>query len=136
MKEAIKEANKAFEQDEVPVGAIVVSDFKIIGRGYNMVEKLKDVTAHAEIIAITSAANYLGSKYLQNCTLYVTIEPCIMCAGAILWSQIEQIVFGAHDEKFGYSKHKKLLPAKLNVKAGILEKECAQLMKDFFKNKR
>lgn len=137
MKEALKEAQKAFTLDEVPVGAVIVANNKIIARSHNYTEHLNDVTAHAEMQAITSAANALGGKYLTDCTLYVTLEPCVMCAGALQWSQITKIVYGAHDEKKGYAKiNQPLLHPKTVVVNGVLEKECAQLMKDFFIAKR
>lgn len=137
MKEALKEAKKAFEMDEVPIGAVIVSNFKIIGRGHNLTEQLNDVTAHAEMQAFTAAANYLGGKFLDECTLYVTIEPCTMCAGAAYWTRIGKIVYGARDEKKGYSKLKgQVIHPKTEVKSGILEKECAELMTNYFKQKR
>jgi tRNA(adenine34) deaminase len=137
MKAALQEAKKAFDADEVPIGAVVVCNGQIIARGYNMTEKLNDVTAHAEMIAFTSASNYLNSKYLNECTLYVTIEPCLMCAGASYWTQLSKIVFGAYDEKRGYSKCKGvILHPKTKIVSGIMEKECAELMKEFFKKKR
>lgn len=137
MREALKEAQKAFEADEVPVGAVVVCNNRIIARAHNLTEKLNDVTAHAEMQAITAAANFLGGKYLENCTLYVTLEPCIMCVGALYWSQIDAIVFGAFDEKRGASTTgKNLYHPKTNVQSGVLKDECAALIKDFFKKKR
>lgn len=137
MNEALKEAQKAFALDEVPVGAVIVANNKIIARAHNYTEHLNDVTAHAEMQAITSAANALGGKYLTDCTLYVTLEPCVMCAGALQWSQITKIVYGATDEKKGYAKiNQPLLHPKTVVVNGVLEKECAQLMKDFFIAKR
>lgn len=137
MKEALKEAQKAFALDEVPVGAVIVANNKIIARAHNYTEHLNDVTAHAEMQAITSAANALGGKYLTDCTLYVTLEPCVMCAGALQWSQITKIVYGASDDKKGYAKiNQPVLHPKTVVVKGILENECAQLMKDFFINKR
>ncbi|MFY0625923.1 MAG: nucleoside deaminase [Reichenbachiella sp.] len=133
MKEALKQASYAFEEGEIPVGAVVVCDNKIIARAYNQVEKLNDVTAHAEILAITSAENFLGTKYLTNCRLFVTLEPCAMCAGASYWSQIEQIVIGAKDDKRGFSTlAPKSLHPKTKVTIGVLESECAQLMTSFF----
>jgi tRNA(adenine34) deaminase len=139
MKMALKEAAVAFEEDEVPVGAVVVVNEKIISRGYNMVEKLKDPTAHAEMIALTSAFNHLGAKYLPEATLYVTVEPCLMCAGAIYWSKIGRVVWGADDEKNGHQKTTG--PAfpfhpKTTVSRGILADECASLIKEFFREKR
>lgn len=137
MKEALKEAQKAFDKDEVPVGAVIVNNNQIIARAYNMIETLNDVTAHAEMQAFTSAANALGGKYLNDCTLYVTVEPCLMCAGASNWTQISRIVYGASDPKHGYLLVKeKVLHPKTTVLNGIMENECASLMKKFFKNKR
>lgn len=137
MKIALKEAEKAFYDDEVPVGAIVVCNNTIIAKSYNSVEKLNDVTAHAEMIAITSASEYLGSKYLNDCTIYLTLEPCVMCAGALAWAQISKIVFGAFDGKKGYSLYSKnIFQPKTLVINGILENECSGLMKEFFKKKR
>jgi tRNA(adenine34) deaminase len=139
MRQAMQEAKKAFEEDEVPVGAVIVIADKIIARGYNQVEKLNDPTAHAEIIALTSAFNYLGSKYLSEASIYITVEPCLMCAGALYWSKIGKVVYGASDEKNGY-KHiteanSPFHPKTILVK-GVLEKECAELMKSFFRQKR
>jgi len=139
MTQALKEAKRAFEENEVPVGAVVVLNEKIIARGYNMVEKLNDPTAHAEMIALTSAFNALGSKYLPDATLYVTVEPCFMCAGAVYWSKIGKIVYGAEDEKNGYKKtsgNNWPFHPKTELVKGIMQNECAQLMKDFFKLKR
>ncbi|WP_313516219.1 nucleoside deaminase [Sphingobacterium sp.] len=137
MQEALKLAKKAFQEDEIPIGAIIVSNGKIIGKGYNMTERLNDVTAHAEMQAFTAAANYLGGKYLKDCTLYVTVEPCVMCAGASYWTQISKIVYGARDEKRGYSSiHEKIIHPKTIIQSGVLEKECAELMMSFFRNKR
>lgn len=137
MKEALKEARKAFEADEVPIGAVIVSDNKIIARAHNLTERLNDVTAHAEMQAITSAANYLGGKYLQDCTLYVTVEPCVMCAGALFWSQIGKIVYAAGDNKRGYSLiEKNLLHPKTTVIQGVLSEDASIMMEDFFKKKR
>ena len=139
MTQALKEARKDFEEDEIPVGAIVVVQEKIIARGHNMVERLNDPTAHAEIIALTSAFNALGSKYLPEATLYVTLEPCLMCAGAIYWSKLGRIVYGADDEKNGYKKTTTTnwpFHPKTELVRGVLQDECAQLMKDFFLNKR
>ncbi|MCB0506811.1 MAG: nucleoside deaminase [Chitinophagales bacterium] len=131
MKEALKLAQLAFSEDEVPVGAIVVLEDKIIGKGYNQVEKLNDPTAHAEILAITAACNFLGSKYLDKCTLYVTLEPCMMCVGAIREAQINKVVFAAQD-----TTHKKQQPNLFETESGILEEESANLIKTFFKKKR
>ena len=137
MNEALKEARKAFDADEVPVGAIIVAENKIIARGHNLTEQLNDVTAHAEMQTITSAANYIGGKYLNDCTLYVTLEPCLMCAGALQWTHITKIVYGATDDKKGYSKiSQPVLHPKTMVTKGVLEDECSKLLKDFFKIKR
>lgn len=137
MKMALNEATDALEADEVPVGAVVVLDDRIIARGHNLTETLKDVTAHAEMMAITAAANGLGAKYLRNCTLYVTLEPCIMCAGAIMHSQLGRLVYGASDPKKGYTTlNVNFLPKNLKVEKGVLEEECSRILKDFFKEKR
>lgn len=136
MKQALQEAKIAIEKDEVPIGCVIVFKDRIIARGHNLTEQLNDVTAHAEMQAITSAANFLGGKYLKDCTLYVTLEPCQMCAGALYWSQISKIVFGASDENRGFQKMGTQLHPKTQVISGILEKECSDLMKAFFKNKR
>jgi tRNA(adenine34) deaminase len=148
MKQALVQAQKAFEEDEVPVGAVVVLNNRIIARGYNQVEKLNDPTAHAEMIALTSAFNYLGSKYLPEATLYVTVEPCLMCAGAMYWSKIGRIVYGASDEKNGYLKDIDPPPPmgsgrqgapfhpKTELARGVLKEECAELMRSFFRQKR
>lgn len=137
MREAYKEAMLALQKDEVPIGAVVVCRNKIIGRGHNLTEQLNDVTAHAEMQAFTAAANYLGGKYLDECTLYVTIEPCVMCAGASQWAHLGHLVFGASDDKKGYSKIKdKILHPKTAVTKGVMEKECSELLKEFFRQKR
>jgi tRNA(adenine34) deaminase len=137
MKEALKEAQKAAEADEVPIGAVVVHQGRIIARGHNLTERLQDVTAHAEMQALTSAANYIGAKYLPQCTLYVTIEPCVMCAGASYWTQIGRIVYGASDPKRGYSNfHQKILHPKTEVLKGLLAETCGSLVQSFFRNKR
>ncbi len=137
MREALKEAQKAFDQDEVPVGAVIVSNNRIIARSHNLTETLNDVTAHAEMQAITAAANFLGGKYLEDCKLYVTLEPCVMCAGALFWSKISHVIYGASDEKRGcHSSGKNLFHPKTEVKRGVLAEECATLIKDFFKKKR
>ncbi len=136
MKKALQEAEIAFEKDEIPVGAVIVVNNTIIARTHNLTELLHDVTAHAEMQAITSAANFLGGKYLKGCTLYVTLEPCQMCAGALYWSQISKIVFGATDEKRGYITMKTQIHPKTEVVSGILERECAELMTSFFQKKR
>lgn len=137
MQEALKEANIALELDEVPIGAVIVFKEKIIARGHNLSEQLNDVTAHAEMQAFTSASNFIGGKYLQQCTLYVTLEPCVMCAGASFWTQIGRIVYGASDEKRGYSTfNKSILHPKTQVTKGVLESECSVLIKRFFQQKR
>ena len=137
MKQALMEAQKAFASGEVPVGAVVGCRDRIIGRGHNLTEMLNDVTAHAEMQAITAAAATLGGKYLNECTLYVTVEPCVMCAGAIAWAQTGKLVFGAADDKRGYQKYAPdALHPKTVVIKGVLVDECAQLMKDFFKKRR
>lgn len=136
MKKALQEAEMAFEKDEIPVGAIIVIDNKVIARGHNLTEKLVDVTAHAEMQAITAAANFLGGKYLVGCTLYVTLEPCQMCAGALYWSQISKIVFGASDEHRGFEKMGTQLHPKTTVVRGVLANEASELMKRFFAEKR
>ena len=133
MRFAINEAQKAFDNDEVPVGAVVVAGGRILARASNLVETLTDVTAHAEMQAITAAASALGGKYLQDCTLYVTVEPCVMCAGALAWSQIGRIVYGASDPKRGYARFgKALLHPRTEVVSGVLADECEKLMTDFF----
>ena len=136
MKKALQEAEIAFEKDEIPVGAVIVVNNTVIARTHNLTELLHDVTAHAEMQAITSAANFLGGKYLKGCTLYVTLEPCQMCAGALYWSQISKIVFGATDTKRGYKTLGTQIHPKTKVVSGILEKECAELMTNFFQKKR
>lgn len=139
MRQALKEAKQAFEEEEIPIGAIVVQDNKVLARGYNMTEKLNDTTAHAEIIALTSAFNNLGSKYLPDATLYVTVEPCVMCAGALYWSKIGRVVWGASDSKNGYSRVQPIISPfhpKTKIVTGVLRNECAALMKSFFSNKR
>lgn len=137
MNEALKEAQKAFDEDEVPIGAIIVCNERIIARAHNLTERLNDVTAHAEMQAFTAAADYLGGKYLEECSLYVTIEPCVMCAGASYWARIGKVIYGARDEKKGFSKIKgKLLHPKTEVISGVLGEECAALMTIFFKQKR
>jgi tRNA(adenine34) deaminase len=154
MQQALKEARKAYADDEVPIGAVIVMEDKIIARGYNQTERLTDPTAHAEIIALTSAFNYLGSKYLGVATIYITVEPCLMCAGALYWSKIGRVVYGAEDEKNGYRRGLRLedLPGsrpqginapgpwpfhpKTTLVGGILKEECARLMQEFFQSKR
>lgn len=138
MREALKEAQKAFDADEVPVGAVIVCNNKIIARAHNLTERLNDVTAHAEMQAITSAANFLNGKYLNECTLYITLEPCVMCAGAIAWAQLGKLVYGAPDTKRGFNllKEDKILHPKTIVKSGILTEECGIIIKTFFQKKR
>lgn len=137
MKQALMEAEKAASRGEVPVGAVVVCRDRILARTHNLTEMLNDVTAHAEMQAITAAANALGGKYLNDCTLYVTVEPCVMCAGAIAWAQTGRLVFGTEDEKRGYQKYApNALHPKTEVVKGVMAEECAQLMKDFFRKKR
>ena len=136
---ALKEARKAFDEGEVPIGAVIVMNEKVIARGCNQVEKLKDPTAHGEIIALTSAFNFLGAKYLPDGIIYITVEPCLMCAGALYWSQIKRIVYGADDEKNGYKKTVGVnwpFHPKAELVHGILREECGELMKTFFRNKR
>jgi tRNA(adenine34) deaminase len=136
---ALKEARKAFDESEIPVGAVVVMNERVIARGYNQVEKLKDPTAHAEVIALTSAFNFLGAKYLPGASIYITVEPCLMCAGALYWSKITRIIYGADDEKNGY---KRITAAnwpfhpKTELVHGVLKEECGELMKKFFRDKR
>ena len=137
MREALKEAQKAFKADEIPVGAVVVCNKQIIARAHNLTERLNDATAHAEMQAFTSAENYLGSKYLNECTLYVTLEPCVMCAGAAFWTQIGEVIYGAKDEKRGFTLlGKKILHPKTKVRFGILETECSKILKEFFRKNR
>lgn len=137
MREALKEADKARQEGEVPVGAVVVANKRIIARAYNQTQLLKDVTAHAEILAITSAATAMGAKYLNNCTLYVTLEPCLMCAGALMWSQIGKIIYGASDDKRGFMRYgKEVLHPSTKLEFGVLHDECAYIITDFFKSKR
>lgn len=137
MREALREAQAAAEEDEVPVGAVVVCRGRIIGKGHNMVERLNDPTAHAEMIAITAACSEMGGKYLTDCTLYVTVEPCPMCAAALAWSQIGRVVYGAADPKRGYSLFSPgLLHPKTEISGGILRQECSSLIVDYFRNKR
>lgn len=137
MRAALQEAQRAFDDNEIPVGAVVVCRDTIIARAHNMTERLTDVTAHAEMQAITAAAEYLGGKYLTECTLYVTVEPCIMCAGALGWAQMGGVVFGTSDEKRGYQRFApQALHPRTEVRSGVLQEECAALMKDFFKRKR
>ena len=137
MREALKEARRAFDKDEVPIGAVIVCDGIVIARAHNLTEQLTDVTAHAEMQAFTSASNYLGGKYLKECTLYVTVEPCVMCAGASFWAQIGRVVYGAGDPKRGFMMvGTQLLHPKTVITNGILEAECATLMSSFFERKR
>jgi len=136
MKKALQEAEAAYEQGEVPVGAVVVIENRIIGRAHNLTEKLHDVTAHAEMQAITSASNFLGGKYLTGCTLYVTLEPCQMCAGALYWSQVSKIVFGARDLERGFQVMGSTLHPKTDVKGGVMEMEASELLKRFFIERR
>ena len=137
MRKALELAHQAFEEDEVPIGAIVVHKNKIIGKGFNQTERLTDVTAHAEILAITSAEQFLNSKFLDECTLYVTIEPCIMGGGAIRWARFQKVVFGAQEPKFGYSIYNEaIIPQKTEVIKGVLAEECSDIMKHFFQSKR
>ena len=139
MQQALAEAQKAFDKDEVPIGAVLVMNNKIIAKAYNQVELLNDSTAHAEILALTTAFNFLGSKYLPEATLYVTVEPCLMCSGALYWSKIGKIIFGAYDDKNSYRKVAGInnpFHPKTKITGGILEEECSRLIKDFFKTKR
>lgn len=137
LRQALQEAQKALSAGEVPIGAVIVCRGQIIARGHNLTERLHDVTAHAEMQAVTAAAEYLGGKYLPDCTLYVTVEPCIMCAGALGWAQISRVVYGTGDEKRGFRRFApQALHPKCEVVSGVLEKECALLMKSFFQKKR
>jgi tRNA(adenine34) deaminase len=137
MRAALQEARQAAADNEIPVGAVVVLDNRIIARAHNQTERLNDVTAHAEMLALTAAANYLGSKYLMDCSLYVTLEPCVMCAGALAWAQIGRVIYGASDEKRGFVRTSSaILHPKTTVAYGILEAECADLLREFFQRKR
>jgi tRNA(adenine34) deaminase len=137
MRQALAEARLALAEGEIPIGAVVVLDNTIIGRGHNQTERLRDVTAHAEMLALSAAANFVGNKYLGACALYVTIEPCVMCAGASAWAQVRQVVFGAEELKVGYRRHSpSLLHPRTQVRSGVLAEECAALMQDFFRSKR
>lgn len=137
MRMALDEANKAYQQGEVPVGAVVVCQGRVIARAHNLTETLTDVTAHAEMQAVTSAANFLGGKYLNDCTLYVTLEPCIMCAGALGWAQLKRLVYGAADDKRGFYRYApQALHPKTEVVTGVLADECSELMKSFFSQRR
>ena len=136
MRVALQEAEAAIEKEEVPVGCIIVANGRIIARAHNLTETLNDVTAHAEMQAITSAANYLGGKYLLNCTLYVTLEPCVMCSGALSWSQVSKVVIGARDPQRGFINKNLGLHPKTEIVTGVLEQECSTIVKDFFKRRR
>lgn len=137
MSEALNEARKALAKDEVPIGAVVVAKGRIVGRGHNLTETLSDVTAHAEMQAVTAAAETIGGKYLDQCTLYVTVEPCVMCAGAIGWAQVARVVYGTPDPKRGFQTYApKALHPRCECVGGLMEEECSKLMKDFFKSKR
>ncbi len=139
MQQALHEAQKAFDEDEVPIGAVIVINKKIIARAYNMTEQLNDSTAHAEILALTSAYNFLGSKYLPDADLYVTVEPCLMCVGAMYWSKLDRVIWGANDDKNGYkhiTENNFPFHPKTKIKSGVLKNECAELMRLFFKQKR
>ncbi|MCL4142715.1 UNVERIFIED_CONTAM: hypothetical protein GTU68_061161 [Idotea baltica] len=137
MRQAFLQAERAFEEDEVPIGAVVVCNFKIIGKGYNQTERLQDPTAHAEMIALTAACEYMGSKYLDECTLFVTVEPCAMCAGASNWAKISRVVYGAAEPKTGFTRYYPgLVHPKATIHAGLMENQCADLMREFFQKKR
>ena len=137
MRQALLEAQKGYDEGEIPVGAVVVADNRIIARAHNQTERLNDVTAHAEIVALTAAAEYLGSKYLDECAMYVTLEPCVMCAGALAWAQLGRLVFAAGDDKRGFMRFgKAVLHPKTKLELGIMQDECSDLMKRFFKEKR
>ena len=137
MRQALLQAERAYEENEVPIGAVIVSEHMIIGRGYNQTERLQDPTAHAEVLAITAACDYLGSRILKDCTLFVTVEPCPMCAGALKWAQIWRVVYGASEPKSGFSLHSpSLLHPKTQISRGVMEHECSALMQDFFRRRR
>ncbi len=137
MRQAYLLAERALEEQEIPIGAVIVSEYQIIGKGYNQTERLQDPTAHAEMIAITAACDYLGFKYLQNCTLYVTIEPCAMCAAALRWSQLDRLVYAAKEPKVGFSNYQpSLLHPRTLISSGIMREECGELMREFFADKR
>lgn len=136
MRIALQQAEEARDQDEIPVGCVVVSNTRIIAKSHNLTETLNDVTAHAEMQAITSAAEFLGGKYLLNCTMYITLEPCVMCAGALAWSQISKVVIGARDEQRGFMNKNLSLHPKTEIVTGILENECSEIVKEFFRQKR
>ena len=137
MKEALREADRANDKDEVPIGCVIVLNNRVIARGHNLTETLNDVTAHAEMQCITAAENYLGAKYLNDCTIYITLEPCLMCAGALRWAQVGRIVFGATDLKYGFGKYiENIVHPKTTITGGVMESECSKLLTDFFKKKR
>jgi tRNA(adenine34) deaminase len=136
MQEAYRQARYAFEEGEIPIGAVIVSNNRIIAKAYNQTEKLNDVTAHAELLAVTAAAEYLGNKYLNDCTLYVTVEPCVMCAGASYWAQLKRVVYGAPEPKRGFRRVGNLLHPKTEMVSGVMAQECAELMASFFAGKR
>ena len=136
MRQALAEARKALAAEEIPIGAVVVCNGLVIGRGHNQTERLRDVTAHAEMLALTAAANHLGNKYLADCTLYVTVEPCVMCAGASYWAQLHAVVFGADEPKVGFRRHGALLHPRTKVRGGVYAQEAATLMQEFFNLKR
>ena len=136
MRQALAEAEKALAAQEIPIGAVVVFGQQVIGRGHNQTEQLRDVTAHAEMLALTAAANHLGNKYLADCTLYVTVEPCVMCAGASYWAQLRAVVFGADEPKVGFRRHGALLHPRTQLRGGVLAEPCAALMREFFNLKR
>ncbi len=136
MKMALQEAEIALEKDEVPIGCVIVSNDRVIARSHNLTEALNDVTAHAEMQAITSAANFLGGKYLINCTMYVTMEPCVMCSGALSWSQITKVVIGARDEQRGFINKNLSLHPKTEIVTGVMERECSSIVREFFRSKR
>lgn len=137
MRQALLLAEQAYEEDEIPIGAVVVCENRVIGRGYNQVERLQDATAHAEMLAVTAASEYLGSKYLQGCTLFVTIEPCVMCAGALRWVQLERVVYGASEPKAGFSRHQQaILHPRTELVGGVMADEAAELMRKFFRERR
>jgi len=136
MKQALQEAQKGYDEDEVPVGAVIVANDQVIARAHNLTERLNDVTAHAEMQAITAAAGYIGGKYLKGCTLYVTLEPCVMCGGALYWSQLDKVVFAASDEKRGAGRIGNVYHPKTKLVSGVLEKESTELLQSFFRNKR
>ena len=136
MRQALAEAEKALAAQEIPIGAVVVFGQQVIGRGHNQTEQLRDVTAHAEMLALTAAANHLGNKYLADCTLYVTVEPCVMCAGASYWAQLRAVVFGADEPKVGFRRHGALLHPRTQLRSGVLAEPCAALMREFFNLKR